>query len=177
MDQDPTAQGGSGGSELAQLGRRLCLDGWRRRKWRRRAAGGELWRRIAGVGRNGLPALDSNWARVREHVRNTAKRTRGSGARVGGRARALHGEWRLGLSRRAISREGKQEGGETGSASSPTLLGSFGGGSGVEESNRAVAQRRQPSSIPTMAARTRVLASGEAAASVQGLGGSVRSFL
>jgi len=56
------------------------------------------------------------------------------------------------------------------------LLGSFGGGSGVEESNGAAAQRRQPSSIPTMAARTRVLASGEAAASVQGLGG-VRAVL
>jgi len=73
--------------------------------------------------------------------------------------------------------KGSKREGKIGSASSPTLLGSFGGGMGVEESNGAAAQRRQPSSILTMAARTRVLTSGEAAASVQGLGGSVRYFL
>ena len=72
--------------------------------------------------------------------------------------------------------KGSKREGKIGSASSPTLLGSFVGGLGVEESNGAAAQRRQPSSILTMAARTRVLTSGEAAASVQGLGGPCGTF-
>ena len=117
-------------------------DGWRRR----RAAGGELWRRIAGLGRIGRPGLDFERSFDWEQGRDTAKPSRAAvrASMAGAELAAAHGGQRR---RRALPGEIAREGGERkGSCGFTTLRRNSGAARGHRGSCGTAARWRAPSS-------------------------------